>query len=178
VSRLFLAIAAVALAGCGVPLQSEPVTIDVGIGPDTPAERPATNGQADGVIYLVQGDKLVAVTRDATTRPSDTLQQLLTGPTPAEARSGLRTAIPVDSAIRQVMLADGLATVDVSTAFARVGGREEILAIAQLVLTLTATGVDRVAIHLEGLPVAVPLPDGVLLTDPVTFTDYQVLVDH
>ena len=70
---------------------------------------------------------------------------------------------------------------DVST---RIGGREEILASAQLVLTLTATGVDRVAIHLEGLPVALPLPDGVLwtdqviLTDPVTFTDYQVLVDR
>lgn len=45
-------------------------------------------------------------------------------------------------------------------------------------VTLTATGVDRVAIHLEGLSVALPLPDGVLLTDPVTFTDYQVLVDR
>jgi spore germination protein GerM len=177
-SRLFLVVAAVTLAGCGIPLQSEPEAIEAGIGPETPVERPASNGQADGVIYLVQGERLVAVTRDATTRPSDTLQQLLTGPTPAEARTGLRTAIPVGSVIREVTLADGLATVDVSAGFAGVGGREEILAIAQLVLTLTVTDVDRVTIDLEGLPVALPLPDGVLVTDPVTFADYQVLVDR
>ena len=42
----------------------------------------------------------------------------------------------------------------------------------------TATGVDRVTTSLKGLPVALPLSDGVLLPDPVTFTDYQVLVDH
>ena len=52
------------------------------------------------------------------------------------------------------------------------------LAIAQLVLTLTVAGVDRVAIRIEELLVALPLTDGVLLTDPVTFTDCRVLVDR
>jgi spore germination protein GerM len=177
-SRVLLAVAAVILAGCGVPLQSEPEVIDPGIGPELPVEVPATNGRADGAIYLVRGDSLVAVARDATTQPSDTLEQLLAGPAAAEAQAGLRTAIPISSVIREVTLADGLATVDVSSSFGRVGGQEEILAIAQLVLTLTTTGVDRVTVLLDGLPVALPLPNGVLVTDPVTFADYQVLVDQ
>ncbi len=113
-----------------------------------------------------------------TTEPADTRQQLLAGPTAQEEAAGLRTAIPASSVVRQVSVAEGVATVDVSPEFAGVGGQEEIMAIAQLVLTLTARGVERVTIHLEGLPVALPLPNGVLVTDPVGFDDYQVLIDR
>ena len=52
------------------------------------------------------------------------------------------------------------------------------LFLAVAAVPLTATSVDRVSTSLEGLTVALSLSDGVLLTDPVTFTDCQVLVEH
>ncbi len=176
--HLFLAVIVAALPACGVPLQSSPEALGPGIGPEAPLEVPTADGTADGAVYMVDGEMLVAVARGTTTEPADTLQQLLAGPTAQEEAAGLRTAIPASSVVRQVSVAEGVATVDVSPEFAGVGGQEEIMAIAQLVLTLTARGVERVTIHLEGLPVALPLPNGVLVTDPVGFDDYQVLIDR
>ena len=173
-----LLIAAFVVPACGVPLQSQPDTIDPGVTPDSGFDAPTTNGVAQSVIYLVDGDGLIAVPRDASREPEEALQQLIAGPTGEEARAGLRTAIPVNSVVHDLTFTDGDATVDVSAAFAGVGGREEILAVGQVVLTLTDAGVERVTIRLEGLPVALPLPNGVLVTDPVTFADYRALVDR
>lgn len=176
--RIVLIVALLAFPGCGVPLQSAPDPIDSGIGPEVQFTAPETNGRAEGVIYLVEDEHLVVVFRGAATSPSDVLAQLLAGPTSGEERSGLRTAIPPGTVVREVTVVDSLATVEVSASFAGVGGREEILAIAQVVLTLAAAGVEEVTILLEGLPVAVPLPDGVLVTEPVGFSDYQVLIEQ
>ncbi len=172
-----LLVAALLVTGCGVPLQSEPETIDPGVTPDAGTDTPTTNGVAQSVIYLVDGNGLVAVPRDTSREPDEALQQLIAGPTSQEASVGLRTAIPVNSVVHDLTVDDGEATVDVSAAFAGVGGREEILAVGQIVLTLTDAGIDRVTIQLEGLAVALPLPSGVLVTDPVTFADYRTLVD-
>src|ERR1700749_4293532 len=52
---------------------------------------------ADVKIYFTKGEQLASVDRDVTpgaTVVSDTMKQLLAGPTPAEARSGFGSAIP------------------------------------------------------------------------------------
>ena len=62
-------------------------------------------------------------------------------------------------------------------AFVEVGGQEQILAVAQVVLTATAVpGVERVRFLLEGEAVEVPRADGTLTSDSLQAADYQGLL--
>ncbi len=101
------------------------------------------------------------------------------GPVDAAPRFGARGAAAVCGGSQfAVEGTQRSAVVDVSRQFAEIGGEEEILAIAQIVLTLTVKSVDRVSIELEGTPVAIPLPDGALATAPVGFSDYAALIEE
>jgi spore germination protein GerM len=67
--------------------------------------------------------------------------------------------------------------IDLNRVFAAVGGEEEILAVAQIVLTATSIeGVDLVAFQLDGVPTDVPVASGALSVDPVGAADYSALV--
>ena len=166
------------LGACGIPLQGEPEAIDIQLrSVGTPAVTD-TLGPADGTIYLVRGGGLVAVDRELSTDPAALMALLFRGPTTAEEQGGLRSAIPQSSTVRTVEVTGRSAVVDVSRQFAEIGGEEEILAIAQIVLTLTVKSADRVSIELEGTPVAIPLPDGALATAPVGFSDYAALIEE
>lgn len=174
---LALAALAAAVAACGVPLQAEPEAIDLEIRPvDVPSAADPI-GPIQGIVYLVRDGALVPVARESAGSPEATLALLLEGPTPAEERDGLRSAIPPNTEVLALEVVQDVTIVDVSEAFAGIGGSEEILAVGQIVLTLAPGAVRGVAISLAGAPVAIPLPNGALTTDPVSFDDYAALLE-
>jgi spore germination protein GerM len=128
-------------------------------------------------IFLVTGGQLIDVPR-STPAPGleETLRLLLEGPTAAEISAGVRSAIAAGTELRSATLEAGSAVVDLSRAFLDLGGEEQILAVAQLVLTATAVpGVDRVRFALDGEDLEVPRADGTLVRGPLTAGDYAAL---
>lgn len=177
--RRTVVLLAVALAACGVPIESEPVIIDVEYEPPARVATTDAEGLVATQMFLVRSERLVPVTRDlpAGASPADVAGSLLDGPTLPEERSQLRTAIPVGTSLLGVEVVEGIAYVDLSREFASVGGEEEILAVAQIVLTLSAIeGVSAVGFLLDGVATNVPLPDGGLSEVPVTGEPYLALI--
>jgi Spore germination protein len=128
-------------------------------------------------IFLVTGGQLIDVPR-STSEPGleGTLRLLLEGPTAAEISAGVRSAIAAGTHLRSATLEAGSAVVDLSRAFLDLGGEEQILAVAQLVLTATAVpGVDSVRFALDGEDLEVPRADGTLVRAPLTAGDYAAL---
>ncbi len=169
------------LSACGIPLDSEPRQV--------PLELPVPGGfeEAIGVelesvrIFLVRDDQLVGVTRNvrAPARLVDVIEALVAGPTDAEERSGLRTSIPAGTTMSDVRQQGPIAVIDLSADFAAVGGAQEILAVAQFVLTTTQVeGIESVSFELQGVRTDVPITDGALSVEPVTAADYADLVDR
>jgi hypothetical protein len=139
-------------------------------GPSTPTAR--------ATVFLVQGERLAAADRDlpAPLSAQSVLESLANGPTDSEIALGLRTALLAEDLIRSVGVVGGIATVDLGPAFAEIGGRDQILALAQIVSTLTGLpGVGRVAFTLEGTQVGVPRGDGAITTGSVSRDDYSLL---
>ncbi len=98
------------------------------------------------------------------------------GPTPAEARAGIWSAIPPGTSVRATRIRNGVATVDLSSNLATIGGTDEILAVAQIVLGVTALpDVDAVIFLLDGAETSVPRSDGVLVSGPLDPDDYSEL---
>ena len=168
-----LVLAAVALGGCGVPTQEQPEILSVSA-PEAPANPAATLGGQEAQIWLVRGDRLEAVSRPVS--PADVptvLEALLTGPTPEEAASGLRTALtPQTLRDSGPTPEDRVVTLDVTREFTGLVGGNQQLAVAQVVWTATQfPAVERVRFSTEGEPLEVPTDRG--LTDrPVGRDDY------
>jgi spore germination protein GerM len=177
-SLMALVIAASLAAGCGIPADRHPEAVPGGVvrpalGPTTTTPTPATLA----TLFFVQAEQLVPVVRSAT-RPGlqAVLEVLLTGPTEAELAAGLRTAVSPQSNIRSVGTDGSTAVIDLTTTFVEVGGEEQILALAQIVLTATAIpGITNVRFELEGQPVEVPRAEGTLSSGPLTASDYASL---
>jgi germination protein M len=116
------------------------------------------------------GPFLVPVARDISTPAAPatpTMQWLLDGPSEAE-RLGLpsiSTAVPDGTRLLGLTVANGVATVDLSSEFASGGGSLSMLArVAQVVYTLTQfPTVDEVAFAIEGVPVDVLGGEGLML---------------
>lgn len=182
-----LAAGSVALLGaCVVPLDSGAERIpDRQLPPDLrapPSAGPSTTVQGEQAstvqLFFIRDERLVPVARRVPWPPSlpSVLDQLLAGPAPAEAAGGIRSAINPRARIRRALLADGVATVDLSEPFAQVKGEDQVAAVAQLVFSCTAVpGVERVRFLLEGRAVEVPVVDGRLTDRPLTRADFQPL---
>jgi hypothetical protein len=162
------------VAGCGVSAQdtAEPVP--------TAPQPTAQSGSGDRyagaqlTIFLVRGTRLApAERRISTPTPGAALEQLVEGPTRAEAASGVRTALAPEVVGVEGVLADGVATVSVTRGFTGISGGNQLLAVAQVVWTLTALPtVERVRFTVEGRPVEVPTDAG-LSGAPVDADDYR-----
>ncbi|MGD2042630.1 MAG: GerMN domain-containing protein [Acidimicrobiia bacterium] len=177
-SRL-LALLAVLLVSCGIPLDAEPETVNVDVdgAPDVPGPFPGDLAAVS--LYLVSDETLVRVTRDLpeTADLESILASLFAGVTEPEARSNLRSSIPAGTEVIGIESEQNLARIDLSSEFAAVGGEEEILAVAQIVLTATSIdGIDLVAFQLEGVPTDAPVANGALSIEPVEAADYASLV--
>lgn len=176
--------AAVLLASCGIPQDDDPRTLPEG---DVPFEllAPATTTTttmpaplARVQVFLVRGDRLVAVGRGVTgpATVARVVDALLTGPTAAESRLGLRSAISNETKLLGVDASGEVVTVDLSNEFTEVGGQEQLLALAQIVYTLTdLPSISGVRFRLAGQPVEVPRGDGTLTSGALTRSDYASL---
>jgi len=175
---------AVMLISCGIPVEerARPLPADM-IPSSVPARGPAASsasadrGPASADVFLVRNSRLVRVGRQPWNPPSldGAIAALLRGPAADERAEGVRTALT-----RPVRLAGALAAgvplIDVTDSFTDVEGEEQILALAQLVFTLTALpGVDGVSFALDGRPVEVPTGDGALKRGPIRREDFAAV---
>lgn len=176
------------MAGCGVRPESRAALAEPGdvpydlLTPAVPVATTTTQGPAGPTVavnvYFVQGGRLAPAERRVLTPVAlDRLvQTLAAGPTEAENTVGLRTALLSVDVVRSVVLAGGIATVDLAASFTEAVGQNQLLALAQIVFTLTERpGVGRVGFTLEGSPVGVPRGDGAVTLDSVSRDDYSAL---
>lgn len=172
--------AALLLGGaCAIPTESAPEALPGGVvSPvqDAPGEG-ASSPSPPATIFLVRAGCVVPVER---TLPQSglgaTLARLLDGPLEEEVAAGFRTAMPPGTELLSVRRVDGTAHIDLSGGFVEVGGEEQILAVAQLVLTATEVpGIERARFALEGVNVEVPTADGTLVPGPLTADDYAAI---
>ncbi len=96
---------------------------------------------------------------------------------PPQTTADLRTAFGGETLVNDVQLNAGVVRVDLAPTVASLGGDNQLLAIGQLVCTLTARpGVGQVAFTLAGAPVDVPRADGSLTVNAVARDDYAALI--
>ena len=131
--------------------------------------RPVTSSVA---VYLLRDGKVSPVRRTIESTPAvarAALTELLKGPTAGERADGLATAIPSGTALRDISLSDGVATVDVDGTFDDGGGSASMLGrVAQIVATLTRfPTIERVAFRIDGEPVQAVGGEGVVVDPPV-----------
>jgi spore germination protein GerM len=175
--------AASALSGCGVPDDRDvrPIDRTLPFGLGTPRATASPSGEPASreiAIYLVRSDRLVAVRHAGDRGPVEqaALKELLGGPTAGDLRRGLSSALPPGLHAELVSVEAGAARVDVSAELVQVRGEQQLLAIAQIVLTLASTKtVVSVRFDLDGSPIQVPISDGSLVERPVTAADYLSL---
>ncbi|MGY1835772.1 GerMN domain-containing protein [Blastococcus sp. SYSU DS0510] len=160
--------ALVALTGCGVDPQPHPERIAVPAATlDTPAP-PRDGVGPEVIVFFVRGARLEPVPRASRTVTAERALDLLAiGPTRAEVVGGLRTAVAPQSIVADEGLPGGITAVTVTEEFARITGGNQLLAVAQVVWTLTELpGTARVRFLVDGAPVEVPT-DGGLTDGPV-----------
>jgi hypothetical protein len=149
------------VAGCGLDQQSAPELITVTATPTGagPAPPPRTTGVVE--VYLVQDGRLVPVLRPGRTR-QDALDRLAEGPSRLEARDGVRTALAPQPLVLAAQRPEpGVVVVDVGPDFAALAGRDQLLAVAQLVWTVTdLCCAEAVQVRLEGRAVSLPTDSG------------------
>jgi hypothetical protein len=165
------------VASCGVPDEAaRPVDRD-----ELPAnltEPPTTAAPTDGgqvavaTVHWIRGRELVGESVLFEAGPDTERLMALLERGPAGEDDRVRSAVS-DDAIASVEVRDGTAVVEL----AEVTGPDQVLAIGQLVLTLTSLPeIDQVRVQRDGEPVEVPLPDGTLVSRPLQAQDYSSLV--
>lgn len=176
---LALLLAASVPAGCGIPDDGQPTLLPGGVvEPALAPSEPVQSPLAEVPVFLVRAERLVPVVRRAA--PGDVtgvLARLLAGPRQEEFAAGIRTAISPETELRSAGLSGDTATVDLTAAFVEVGGEEQILAVAQIVLTASSVpGVAQVRLLLAGQAVEIPRADGTLTSATLRPADYEALL--
>jgi hypothetical protein len=181
--------ASLTVAGCGIPLASQPTRIpraDVPfhlLSPTTPTTPTSTTtGSAGPVVgareqvYLVDTTQhVIGVIRDVTppARLTAVLGALLDGPTAAESAAGIQSFLTGQPADVTATVSNGVATVDFTTNPFQIVGPDQTLAVSQVVFTATAQpGVTGVLFEIAGKPIEVPTAAGVQVPGPVTDATY------
>lgn len=186
IAALALVIAGVVLAGCGIPTQNNAQALTPThvpfhlLSPVPPTSTPTTAaGYVREVVYLTSTGQssIQAVVRFVAPPATltDILNVLLRGPTTAEQQTGLETALNRGVHLFTAHITNGVCTVDLNTAFARISGPLQIFAVAQIVFTIAAEAGSAVAVGFEINGFATPVPNGygALLSRPVKTSDYS-----
>lgn len=169
VSALVLVLGALLVAGCdGGSEQTGPT----GTPPATSPDGTTTSARTSVAVYFLRGEKVSPVRRTIDATPAvarAAMTALLEGPTEEEAADGLASAVPAGTHLRDIALADGVATVDLDGSFGDGGGSASMLGrVAQVVATLTRfPTVQRVAFKLDGEPVEAIGGEGVVVDPPI-----------
>lgn len=184
--RLILLVCALGMlaAGCAVPAQDnaqrvrdEGVPFDL-LDPEAPPIVPPASGpRSEPVSLCFVRDGRLMVLNAQLAAPVDLQDALDALASPPQDDALLRSSFTDPSIVRDVRLLGGIARVDLSAGVSALPTDEQLLAIAQIVCTLTARpGVGQVSFTLEGAPLAVPKGDGSLVTSPVARDDYAGLM--
>lgn len=173
---LLLTLLTATLCGCGVTAQRTPETITVPA-PRATGSTVSSSGPVVSSVFLVRGPSLQAVQR-RTAAPGDLRQVLLLladGPSSAEARRGLRTAL-APQPISVLRRSDsGILTLGVGRQFTAVTGGDQLLAVAQVVWTVCQfPWVQGVRFVTGGQALEVPTDRG-LVQRAVTRNDYRTV---
>jgi hypothetical protein len=172
------------VAACGVPTHDSAHKVDAKDVPfellDERAGPPARGafGDAEKPIYFARDRRLVATTRKLP--PDASLSRILDalgrGPNRNEVDAGLRSTLPDESRFPDVEIARGTATVDLGRRFTALSGEDQVIALAQLVYTITGQpGVGLVRFTLDGRPTEVPRANGELTSGPVSRDDFAAV---
>ena len=167
------------VTGCGVPADPAPRNIPIeevpfGLLGTTTTSRPVPTARA--TVFLVKDDRLVPIRREvpAPLAPTAVLAAVVAGPTSQEAASGVRSALV--TGVMVVQVAGGTATVRLDGDFVAADIREQILALAQLVYTITElAGIGGVLFTFDGQPAEVPTAQGSLKVGVATRADFAAV---
>ncbi|NTW28829.1 MAG: spore gernimation protein [Coriobacteriia bacterium] len=134
--------------------------------------------QVSVVVYLIDAAEKVTPVRRTVTGPAvanGAITALLAGPTTAEKAAGLRTLVPEGTTLGSVTIQDGVATVDLSSAYQSGGGSLSMQArVAQIVFTLTQfSTVNSAKFKLDGKPLTVLGGEGIELAKAQTRKDWE-----
>lgn len=177
------AAAVVALSGCGVPLEksAHPVADELPTiaraGSSTTVRTPVRTEPVR--VYWIRRDRIVPATEHAPSPVSlaEALRLLQAGPAAGGSRSGVRSALEGAALVRSATVTRSTASVDLDPSFSDIPTADQILALAQVVLTATARpGIDRVRLVVDGERAQIPRADGSLTTGAVTAADYGTLL--
>jgi len=133
------------------------------------------------VLYLVQGNRLVRVSRVGRA-PGEVaevaIKELLAGPTAEELNRGIETRMPEGLELRSIEVDGGVAQVNLTGDFVVVQDpadpHEYLLRVAQIVWTLDELpDINAVRFLIEGQPRAVLDQDRNTITTPVARKRYQ-----
>lgn len=177
------------LVGCGVPIQSDPVPLEPGAVPSQlrEANRPSspqpstTAGSSTVEVNFVRNDKVVRIRRQAPTggpaeRLNSVVSALMSGPSETEQASGITTALPQDLTLTVAKTEGTRVVIELAGATEGRSATENILAVGQIVLSVTALPtVEEVTFSRGGIPVEALLADGALTTNPLTASDFESL---
>lgn len=178
--------AALVAAGCGIPTDDHATVAAPGSVPfDLLGQAPSATATTlpvapteKATIFLVQGERLAPVRRElpAPVSVELVLEALADGPTATEEQLGLRTALLAPKLMTSGGVSGGIATIDLGQPFTEITGRDQIVALAQIVSTVTGLpGVGRAAFTLDGNPVGILRGDGAVTTASVSRDDYATL---
>jgi spore germination protein GerM len=170
-------------ASCGFPVEEQATPLASGDLPDALREDIPTVTTVPleseiASVWLVGEQALVEVRRRiaAPATIDDVVADLLAGATDDEQERGIRSAVSAPDAVVGVVLSRGVATVSLETPFLEIAAEDQLLAVGQLVLTLTDfRGVGSVQFALDEQSIAVPLPTGETSDRPVFREEYLPL---
>jgi hypothetical protein len=185
------ALAGVMAAACGISANSGPNVIPKKqvpfhlLAPEVPTTttttRPPSTFSVPVDVYFVSPNRQKLVSSARSVAPPETLTEvldaLLAGPTTIETDKNVGTAINSDVRLIDAKLSDGVATVDFNGAFSQISGTQQVLAVAQVVFTVTGQlGADTgVQFEIAGNAVPVPIASGVQASGPVHLLQYVTL---
>ncbi|HEV7535744.1 MAG TPA: GerMN domain-containing protein [Acidimicrobiia bacterium] len=173
-------------AACGIPPDDHatlaaPASVPFDLLGQTPSATATTINASPterATLFLVQGERLAPVQRElpAPVSVESVLEALAAGPTATEVELGLRTALLTPKLVSSGGVSGGIATIDLGQPFTEISGRDQIVALAQIVSTVTGLpGVGRASFTLGGNPVGVLRGDGAVTNESVSRDDYATL---
>ncbi len=180
--QLTVIVAFMTAGGCGVPGQTHPTQLDnndVHIAtPATTTSLPPGTRTRHVELCLLSDDHLIAVPTELPTplSASRTLQALVDA-----SRTGLptgtRSALNGPNLVTANTTTRGVAHIELNAAFTQTPAADQILAVAQIVCTLTSLpGIGQVQFTRDGNPIDIPRADSSLTNQPVTRADYKPLL--
>ena len=188
---LLLAVFAVALVGCGIPVESrarqlsEAESIAIATTTTTtvaaaPVPSTLVSEARAALVYFIRGEGLVGrpLVFPSGFTELDLLQSLIDETTLAGANGSVRSGLAQRSdLVEGLIVVDDLAQVSLSTLFADLPGSEQVLVLGQLTLTMLANfNISGVEFRQNAVAVAVPDADGQPISRPATRADYVKLL--